>query len=47
MLKPGLLHIANGGYLVFQANDLLTNSLCYDTLKKVLRSKKYRWTSGS
>ena len=39
MLKPGLLHIANGGYLVFQANDLLTNSLCYDNLKKVLRSK--------
>ena len=39
MLKPGLLHIANGGYLVFQTNDLLTNSLCYDALKKVLRSK--------
>lgn len=39
MLKPGLLHVANGGYLVFQANDLLTNSLCYDSLKKVLRSK--------
>ena len=39
MLQPGLLHIANGGYLVFQANDLLTNSLCYDALKKVLRSK--------
>lgn len=40
MLKPGLLHIANGGYLVFQANDLLTNNLCYDALKKVLRSKQ-------
>lgn len=40
MLKPGLLHIANGGYLIFQANDLLTNSLCYDALKKVLRSKE-------
>lgn len=40
MLKPGLLHIANGGYLIFQANDLLTNSLCYDSLKKVLRSKE-------
>lgn len=40
MLKPGLLHIANGGYLIFQANDLLTNSLCYDALKKVLRSKQ-------
>ncbi len=40
MLKPGLLHLANGGYLVFQANDLLTNSLCYESLKKVLRSKE-------
>ncbi len=40
MLKPGLLHIANGGYLIFQANDLLTNNLCYDALKKVLRSKQ-------
>lgn len=40
MLKPGLLHLANGGYLVFQANDLLTNNLCYDALKKVLRSKE-------
>ena len=39
MLKPGLLHVANGGYLVFQANDLLTNPMCYDALKKVLRSK--------
>ena len=25
MLKPGLLHSANGGYIIFQANDLLTN----------------------
>ena len=40
MLKPGLLHLANGGFLVFQANDLLTNSFCYDSLKKVLRSKQ-------
>lgn len=40
MLKPGLLHIANGGYLIFQANDLLTNNFCYEALKKVLRSKQ-------
>jgi len=40
MLKPGLLHLANGGYLVFQANDLLSNGLCYEALKKVLRSKQ-------
>ena len=40
MLKPGLLHKANGGYLIFQANDLLTNNLCYEALKKVLRAKQ-------
>lgn len=40
MLKPGLLHIANGGYIIFQAHDLLSNSLCYEALKKALRSKE-------
>ena len=40
MLKPGLLHEANGGYIVFQANDLLSNSLCYEALKKALRTKE-------
>lgn len=40
MLKPGLLHIANGGYIIFQAHDLLSNSLCYENLKKCLRSKE-------
>ena len=40
MLKPGLLHIANGGYIIFQAADLVSNSLCYETLKKVLRTKQ-------
>lgn len=40
MLKPGLLHIANGGYLIMQATDILSNQLCYETLKKVLRTKE-------
>ena len=40
MLKAGLLHKANGGYIVFQAEDLLTNPLCYETLKRVLRIKE-------
>ncbi len=40
MLKPGLLHKANGGYIIFQANDLLANGLCYEALKKALRSKE-------
>ena len=37
MLKPGLLHTANGGYILFQAEDLLSNPLCYENLKRVLR----------
>ncbi len=40
MLKPGLLHKANGGYIMFQATDLLSNSLCYEALKKALRTKE-------
>ena len=34
MLKPGLLHKANGGYIVFQIHDLIANGLCYETLKR-------------
>ena len=37
MLKPGLLHIANGGYILFQAEDLLSNPVCYENLKRILR----------
>ena len=40
MLKPGLLHKANGGYIIFQAKDLLSNPLCYEALKKALRIKQ-------
>lgn len=40
MLKPGLLHMANGGYIIFQAEDLVSNSLCYDALKKALNIKQ-------
>lgn len=40
MLKPGLLHKANGGYIVFQIKDLLSNQICYETLKKALRVKQ-------
>ncbi len=40
MLKPGLLHKANGGYIILQAKDLLSNGLCYDALKKALRIKE-------
>ncbi len=40
MLKSGLLHKANGGYIIFQASDLIANSLCYESLKKALRMKE-------
>ena len=40
MLKPGLLQIANGGYIIFQAKDLLANGICYEALKKALRIKQ-------
>ena len=40
MLKSGLLHQANGGYIIFQAKDLLANGICYEALKKALRVKE-------
>ncbi len=40
MLKPGLLQMANGGYIIFQAKDLLANGICYEALKKALRIKE-------
>ncbi len=40
MIRPGLLQRANGGYIMFQANDLLSNPACYEYLKKILRNKE-------
>ena len=40
MLKPGLLQKANGGYIIFQAKDLISSQPCYETLKKVLQVKE-------
>ena len=40
MLQPGLMHKANGGYIIFQAKDLIANGICYEELKRVLRVKE-------
>lgn len=40
MLRPGLIQQANGGYLILQATDLLTNPHCYEYLKKILRNNE-------
>ena len=42
MIKPGALHRANGGYLVVQALDVLTQPLVWDTLKRALRTRTVR-----
>jgi lon-related putative ATP-dependent protease len=40
LIRPGSLHKANGGYLVLVAEDLLTNALSYDALKKALMNQR-------
>ncbi|RAK11882.1 lon-related putative ATP-dependent protease [Halanaerobium saccharolyticum] len=36
MIKSGSLHKADGGFLIVQAKDLLTNPFCWETLKRAL-----------
>lgn len=40
LIKPGLIHKANGGYIVLQIRDLLTNPLIWDCFKRVLRTRE-------
>ncbi|HLW47693.1 MAG TPA: AAA family ATPase [bacterium] len=42
MIKPGALHLANGGYLVLYVRDLLTSPFAYEGLKRALRSHEVR-----
>ena len=39
LIKSGLIHKANGGYIVLQIRDLLTNPVIWDSFKRVLRTK--------
>lgn len=34
------MHQANGGYIIFQAKDILANAVCYEALKKALKIKE-------
>ena len=40
LIKPGLIHKANGGYIVLQIRDLLTNPLIWECFKRVLRTRE-------
>lgn len=42
MLKPGALHLANGGYLVLNATDVLINPGVWPTLKRAIKTKEVR-----
>lgn len=46
MLKPGLLHKANGGYIILQAKDLISNPLSYESLKKALTVRELNIDNG-
>ena len=40
LVRAGLLHQANGGYLILQAHDVLNNVQSWDALKRVLRTRQ-------
>lgn len=42
MLKPGALHVANGGYLLLAARDVLQSPGVWEALKRALRKKEVR-----
>ena len=42
LIKPGMLHLANGGYLVIDAMQLLMQPFAWDSLKRCLRSREIR-----
>ena len=42
MLKPGSLHLANGGYLVLNGRDMLMHPGVWEGLKRVIRNREIR-----
>lgn len=40
MLKPGLIHKANGGYLIINVRDLLMSAPTWEAFKRVLRNQE-------
>lgn len=40
LIKPGLFHQANGGFLVLQANDVLSNPQSFEAIKRTLKTRK-------
>lgn len=40
LIKGGLFHHANGGYLILQAKDIISNAQSWEALKRVLKTKE-------
>lgn len=45
LIKPGALHLANGGYLILDARKVLLQSYAWDALKRSLESRQVRLDS--
>ena len=39
-IKPGLMHRANGGYLIIQAQDLLSNVQAWEALRRIIKTRE-------
>ncbi|WP_330655002.1 Lon protease family protein [Anaerotignum sp. MSJ-24] len=39
-IKPGLMHRANGGYLIIQAQDLLSNVQAWEAFRRIIKTKE-------
>src|SRR6185369_16409656 len=42
LIKPGALHRANGGYLIVDAREVLTNPFAWDSLKRCIRNSEIK-----
>ena len=42
MIRPGAIHLANGGYLLLQVQDLLQDPRSWIKLRRTLKSKQAR-----
>lgn len=40
LVKPGTIHMANGGYLIVHAKQLLNNPYAWEALKRILQTKE-------
>ncbi len=42
MIKPGALHLANGGYLILDCRQVLLNLFSYEALKRSIRNREVK-----